>query len=90
MPESLAETYILAGSRPGNLVLDPFAGAGTTLATARKLGRRWLGIELNPSYEALICERLAEQEPALVLRSGRVAGENSGDLAGALPRGVRR
>ncbi len=58
MAEPIAETCILAGSRAGDLVLDPFAGAGTTLAVAGKLGRRWLGIELNPSYEPLIQERV--------------------------------
>lgn len=58
MPEALAELCILAGSRPDDLVLDPFAGAGTTLAVARRLGRKYLGVELNAEYEPLIRERL--------------------------------
>jgi site-specific DNA-methyltransferase (cytosine-N4-specific) len=55
-PESLAERCIQIASRPGDLVLDPFAGSGTTLVSAAALGRRYLGIELNPEYVAM-CER---------------------------------
>lgn len=58
MPEELARLCVLAGSKPGDLVFDPFAGSGTTLAVARSLGRPYLGIELNPAYEPLIQERL--------------------------------
>lgn len=58
MPEELARTCILATSRPGDLVLDPFAGSGTTLAVAAELGRKYQGIELNPEYVKLIDERL--------------------------------
>lgn len=50
MPSALAERCILAGSEVDDVVLDPFAGAGTTLATARRLGRRGVGSELNPEY----------------------------------------
>jgi site-specific DNA-methyltransferase (adenine-specific) len=52
-PESLVERMILACSRPGDLVLDPFVGSGTTCAVALRLGRRCLGIELNPEYAAI-------------------------------------
>lgn len=55
-PEALVEPMILAGSRPGDLVLDPFAGSGTTGSVAVRLGRQFLGIELNPQY-AEICGR---------------------------------
>lgn len=58
MPEELVRLCVLAGSRPEDLVLDPFAGSGTTLAVARSLGRRYLGIELNQRYSSLIEERL--------------------------------
>lgn len=44
----LIEPCILAGSRPGDSVLDPFLGRGTTAEVAQRLDRRWLGIELNP------------------------------------------
>lgn len=65
MPEKLVEPCILAGSRTGDTVLDPFAGSGTTLAVAQKFGRRGIGIELNPDYIPLIKERL--QQPSLPL-----------------------
>lgn len=57
-PERLIEPMILAGSRPGDLVLDPFAGSGTTLAVAVKHRRRAVGVELNPAYAALVDKRL--------------------------------
>lgn len=49
-PEALVEPCILAGSRPGDTVLDPFFGSGTVGKVAERLGRRWVGIELNPDY----------------------------------------
>jgi len=58
MPEAVLERIIRVSSNPGNLVLDPFAGSGTTLATARRLGRRYLGIELSAEYAEAICRRL--------------------------------
>ncbi len=57
-PRELPRRCILAGSAPGDLVLDPFAGTGTTLEQALILGRRALGIELSPAYGHLINERL--------------------------------
>jgi DNA modification methylase len=54
-PPDLIEPCILAGSRPGDVVLDPFMGAGTTAVVCEQHGRRWLGCELNPEY-ALIAE----------------------------------
>lgn len=47
------------------LVLDPFAGSGTVLAVAKQLGRRYLGIELNPAYIGLAQDRLASVQPSL-------------------------
>lgn len=49
-PEALIEPCILAGSRPGDTVLDPFFGTGTTGRVAIRHGRRCIGIELNPAY----------------------------------------
>lgn len=49
-PERLLERVILASSNVGDVVLDPFFGSGTTGAVARRLGRRWIGIEQNPAY----------------------------------------
>ena len=58
MPEQLLGRIIRTSSRPQDLVLDPFAGSGTTLAVAKKLGRRWLGIELSQDYVKRIRQRL--------------------------------
>ena len=58
-PPDLIEPCILAGSRKGGIVLDPFLGSGTTAAVAEQLGREYIGIELNADNEPLIRERLA-------------------------------
>jgi len=60
-PPKLIEPCILAGSRSGDIVLDPFAGSGTTLAVAKQLGRQAVGIELNPAYCELIQKRIDQQ-----------------------------
>jgi DNA modification methylase len=60
-PPKLIEPCILAGSRPGDTVLDPFAGSGTTLSVAKELNRQFLGIELNPVYVQLIEDRLRQE-----------------------------
>jgi site-specific DNA-methyltransferase (adenine-specific) len=59
MPEQLLGRIIRACSNDGELVLDPFAGSGTTLAAAKKLGRRFLGFELSKQYADNVEERLA-------------------------------
>lgn len=58
-PPKLIEPCILAGSRKGDVVLDPFAGAGTSGLVAQEHGRRFLGIELNPAYCEMAKNRLA-------------------------------
>lgn len=58
-PPNLIKPCILAGSREGDVVLDPFFGSGTTGALAEQLGRRWIGFDINPAYEALQRERIA-------------------------------
>ncbi len=58
MPEQLLGRIIRICSRPGQLVLDPFAGSGTTLVTAKKLGRQFLGIELSEEYAQRVQKRL--------------------------------
>ncbi len=61
MPEKLVEPCILAGSRLGDLVLDPFMGSGTVCAVAERLGRRWVGTDLNPAYHALAKKRTSQR-----------------------------
>jgi len=63
-PESLLYRILLATTNPGDVVLDPFLGAGTTAAAARLLGRHWIGIEKDPDYARLAAERIALVEPA--------------------------
>lgn len=58
-PAELIEPCILAGSRAGDVVLDPFMGSGTTAGVALKHGRQYLGCELNPDYGSLQAERIA-------------------------------
>lgn len=59
-PRALIEPCILAGSRPGDIIFDPFMGSGTTGQVAQDLGRRWLGCELNPAYVQLERKRTAQ------------------------------
>lgn len=65
-PRELVRPCLLAGSRPGDLVLDPFFGAGTTGVVALELGRRCLGIELNPQYLEIARRRTAAVQRVLV------------------------
>jgi DNA modification methylase len=67
-PPELPERCIKAGSAEGDLVLDPFSGAGTTGLVALRLGRRYLGIELNPDYVDLSVRRLEGDAPLLNVR----------------------
>jgi modification methylase len=62
-PEALLHRVLLASSKPGDTVLDPFFGTGTTGAVARRLGRRWIGIEENKDYIAVARERIAAIAP---------------------------
>jgi site-specific DNA-methyltransferase (cytosine-N4-specific) len=57
-PPKLVEPCIKASTRPGDVVLDPFFGSGTAGLVASELGRRYVGIELNPEYIALAKDRL--------------------------------
>jgi site-specific DNA-methyltransferase (adenine-specific) len=63
MPPELAKRCILAGSRLGDTVLDPFGGAGTTGLVADRLGRNATLIELNPTYAAIARERIVSDSP---------------------------
>lgn len=63
-PEKLIAKLILASSNEGDMVFDPFVGSGTTAVTAKKLGRRYLGIERERKYVALALKRLEMAETA--------------------------
>ena len=60
-PTELIEPCVLAGSKEGDFVLDPFMGSGTTAAVAMRLGRKYLGCELNPEYGPLQQERIDKE-----------------------------
>lgn len=60
-PLALLERIIRASSNPGDLVLDPFMGSGTTVTAATKLGRRAVGIEFNETYVTLASRRLEKE-----------------------------
>ncbi|HEX3882295.1 MAG TPA: site-specific DNA-methyltransferase [Stellaceae bacterium] len=76
-PEALLHRVLLASTRPGDTILDPFFGTGTTGAVAKRLGRRFIGIERDPGYAALARKRIAAVTPAsaeiVELRSKREA-----------------
>jgi len=57
-PKQLANDHIVSWSNEGDVVLDPFAGSGTTCLAARDAGRRYVGIEVNPAYVEIINRRL--------------------------------
>ena len=63
-PEALLHRVLLASTRPGDLVLDPFFGVGTTGAAAKRLGRRFIGIEREPAYVEAARARIAQVIPA--------------------------
>lgn len=72
-PEKLLAKIILASSNPGDLILDPFLGSGTTAVVAYKLQRRYIGIEMDETY---CC--LAEKRLALAPHSGAIQGYEDG------------
>lgn len=62
-PPELVRTCVLAGTRPNDVVLDPFLGSGTTAMVSRQLGRRYLGIEINSTFEDMQRARIAQENP---------------------------
>ena len=63
MPPDLVEPCIKAGTKKGDLVLDPFSGAGTVGVVATRLKRSYVGIELNPEYAAMSRRRIESDAP---------------------------
>lgn len=72
-PEKLIAKLVLASSRNESVVLDPFLGSGTTSVVAKKLGRRFIGIEINESYACL-----AEKRLELAANDARIQGYEDG------------
>ena len=64
-PEYLLERIILSCTRPGDLILDPYLGSGTTGKVAKELGRKFIGIELEPEYLCIAQKRIAEVSQTL-------------------------
>jgi site-specific DNA-methyltransferase (adenine-specific) len=60
-PEALARDHILSWSNENDIVLDPFSGSGTTAKMARLMGRRFIGIEINPEYCEIARKRLRQR-----------------------------
>ena len=63
-PPDLIEPCILAGSEPGDIILDPFMGSGTTAMVAKQHGRYYMGCELHEDYGELIKNRVPEEQPS--------------------------
>lgn len=72
-PEEVPRRLIRMFSFPGETVLDPFAGSGTTLAVARELGRNGVGVEMNEAFLPLITERLQSEGPGLLIERQDIA-----------------
>lgn len=86
-PEAITERIVRACSRPGDMVVDPFAGSGTTPAVARSLGRRWLGIEISPTYATEAGHRVGAKQGSEVetLGSGLLKAVAFGNTPGKRP-----
>ena len=78
-PEKLLAKLLLASSREGDFVFDPFLGSGTTAAVARKLGRHFLGIEMDEGYACLALRRIeiANDDPSVQGYAGGVFWERN-------------
>ncbi|GAC1391196.1 MAG: hypothetical protein NVSMB38_10980 [Ktedonobacteraceae bacterium] len=74
-PLTLLETVIQASSNPGDLVLDPFCGYGTTIAAAQKLSRKWIGIDITSLAINLIKTRILDAYGADIIKTYTVRGE---------------
>lgn len=90
MPPALVERCILAGCRPGGVVLDPFAGSGTTGMVALKHGRRFVGIDLSAKYLDLALRTRLAQSASCGRRGGLTVEDRQARTAGThRPAGAR-
>ncbi|TAL29870.1 site-specific DNA-methyltransferase [Phenylobacterium sp.] len=76
-PEALLHRVIMASTKPGDVILDPFFGTGTTGAVARRLGRKFIGIEREESYAKIAEARIAKVVPATVEEMAVTASKKS-------------
>lgn len=78
-PEALLERVVTGCSLPGDTVIDPYAGSGTTMAVAEKLGRRWIGIDASPVAVRVASERMAALRGPLfeTRRAGAITGKGA-------------
>jgi DNA modification methylase len=83
-PTELIEPCVLAGSKEGDTVLDPFNGSGTTGAVAIKYLRNYIGCELNPKYIKLTNRRLSQVQPVLIPMSALTQRRADGGEAGEI------
>jgi DNA modification methylase len=75
-PEKLVENCVLASTRSGDTVLDPFCGSGTTLLVAHRLGRHFIGIDVKKEYCKMALQRLnaAQQQLPFSSRDSQEVG----------------
>ncbi|HEY7669911.1 MAG TPA: DNA methyltransferase [Hyphomicrobium sp.] len=76
-PEALLHRVLIASTRPGDIVLDPFFGTGTTGAVAKQLGRRFIGIERDSDYARAAEERIAKVRPLSLSALETVRGKRA-------------
>ncbi|HEY9163529.1 MAG TPA: site-specific DNA-methyltransferase, partial [Magnetovibrio sp.] len=76
-PESLLYRVILSSTQPGDVILDPFFGTGTTGAVAKKLGRNWIGLDQDKEYAEMATRRIARIKPEKDLELLRTESKRS-------------
>lgn len=89
-PEKLVEPCILAGCPPGGIVCDPFMGSGTVAVVAERLGRQWVGCELNPAYIKLAYKRIREARSKQSGATSESRGVDGKSLLGGARESARR
>lgn len=79
-PQKLVEPCILAGAKPGDIVLDPFSGSGTTGIVCAQHGRHYIGCELNPSYAKMSVSRIKAIQPGFGFAARTAEDAAAGDV----------